>query len=421
MTMGGMAERALPRETEVPVPEPDLTAGEIIRRAAALKARVREEQDEAEERGYHSEELHLAFLEAGFYRMLQPRRFGGYEFDIPTFWRAMVQIAEGDPGIGWCLTLASHHAWVIASHWPERAQREIFGPEGDFRAPHRPLPGGTARRVDGGYVVSGQWDYCSGVPYSTHFMGGAMVATDDPSAEPQMAQVVVPPGGFTMLDDWGGGRQLGMQSSGSNSVRVEDAIVPEHWVQLRSFRAQIGATPGTELHGNPLYLGMIAGIYHGGLVLNVVGAARAALAEFEKSIRTRKTAFPPQVWRYEHPDFQRAFGVARGMTDAAENLLYRVGEVYMELAERWAVTGQPFTRDDDMRLWGMLQQSGKMAAEAVELLFRSSSSSSARRGQRMLRYFRDVAMYRGHVAAQWEGLGIQFARLHFGLDAQLPG
>src|SRR5215475_787033 len=107
--------------TEVRVPEPDLTAAEIIRRAAALKPMIRAQADESERRGTYSDELHQEFLKAGFYRMVQPRRFGGYEFDLPTFWRAMVEISTGDPGTGWGLTLGSHHAWVIGSYWPERA------------------------------------------------------------------------------------------------------------------------------------------------------------------------------------------------------------------------------------------------------------------------------------------------------------
>jgi 3-hydroxy-9,10-secoandrosta-1,3,5(10)-triene-9,17-dione monooxygenase len=419
--MSGMAQRAWTSETEVPVPEPDLTPKQIIARAEALKPKVRAEAAASEERGYHSEKLHQDFLKAGFYRLVQPRRFGGYECDWPTFWRAMVQISEGDPGTGWCLTLASHHAWVVGSHWTEQGQREIFGPEGDFRAPHRALPGGSARPVDGGYVVKGQWDYCSGVPYATHFMGNAIIEGSDASGPPQMIVAVVPKGQYTMLDDWGGGLQLGMQASGSQSVRVDEAFVPEHWAGPGALNANPGPTPGTSLHGNPMYLGMIYGIYHCGLVLTMVGAARAALAEFEESIRTRKTAFPPQVFRYEHPDFQRVFGVARGMTEASENLLYRVGEVYMELCERWAETGEVFSRNDDLRLWGMAQQAGRLASEAVELIFRSASSSSAKRGQPMQRWFRDVAMYRGHLAAQYENLGAQFAKVHFGLPAQLPG
>jgi 3-hydroxy-9,10-secoandrosta-1,3,5(10)-triene-9,17-dione monooxygenase len=407
---------------EVAAPESDLTAAEVIRRAERLKPLVREEQDASEARGYHSEELHREFLEAGFYRMVQPRRFGGYEFDFPTFWRVITTISEGDPGTGWCLALATHHAWVIGSHWPEQAQRELFGPRGDFRGPHRALPGGTAVRTDGGYLVSGQWDYCSGVPYATHFMGNCVVPPAEPGGQPGMVIAVVPRDGFTMLDDWGGGAQLGLQSSGSNSVRVEDVVVPEHHVldAPPGFTTRGVATPGAILHGNPMYLGAIAGPYHAGLVCCVVGAAKAALEDFEASITSKKTYFPPQVPRHEHHDFQRTYGLARSMADAAEQLLYRVGDMYMGLCRSWAETGRPFTRDDDLRLWGILQQSGRLASEAVELLFRSGGSSQARRGERMQRYFRDVAMYRGHIAAQYLNLTTEFAKVHFGLDVSLP-
>ena len=419
--MSGAVERAWPREIEVQAPEPDLTADEIIRRAEALKPMVRDQAEESEQRGYHSEELFHEFCKAGFYRMLQPRRFGGYEFDLPTFWRAMVQISEGDPGTGWCLTLATHHAWVIGSHWPEQAQREIFGPEGDFRAPHRALPAGKVRPVEGGYLVDGTWDYCSGVPYSTHFMGNGLIESPDPDARPEICVAVVPPGQYTMLDDWGGGAQLGMQSSGSQSVKVENVFVPEHWVFRGGLNAHPGPTAGTELHGNPMFLGMIYGVYHAGLVLTQVGAARAALAEFERSITTRPTYFDPSVMRFEHHDFQRTYGLARGMAESAETLLYAIGERYHELAGRWAQTGEVFSRDDDSLLWSMAQQAGRLASETVELLWRSASSSSAKRGQRMQRLFRDVAMYRQHIAAQYLNLSTEFARLHFGLPANLPG
>jgi 3-hydroxy-9,10-secoandrosta-1,3,5(10)-triene-9,17-dione monooxygenase len=403
---------------DVPVPEPYLTPTEAVRRARALKPTIREQQDESERRGYYSEGLHQAFLGAGFYRLVQPRRFGGYEFDFPTFWRVMVEVSEGDPGTGWCLTLGTHHAWVLGSHWSERAQREIFGPEGDFRAPHRALPSGTARPVEGGYVISGTWDYCSGVPYATHFMGNCVVAGGD-ADPPQVVVAVVPPGRFAMLDDWGDGAQLGMQSSGSNSVRVEEVFVPEHWVVPSNWTRSEGPAPGAELHGNPMYLGRIYGVYHAGLVVSQVGAAKAALLDFEETITTKKTYLPPQILRYQHHDFQRVWGLARGLTDSAEQLLYRAGELYMELAQRWANTGEPFSREDDIRLFGIIQQSGRMAADAVELLFRSGGSTPAKRGQRMQRYFRDVAMYRGHIAAQYPNTATEFARAHFGLPDHL--
>src|ERR1700689_953363 len=84
----------------LPGPEPDLTPREVFARAAALRPMVRAHADAAEERGHYSDELHRAFLKAGLYRALQPRIFGGYEFPIQVFYRAMLEISRGDPGIG---------------------------------------------------------------------------------------------------------------------------------------------------------------------------------------------------------------------------------------------------------------------------------------------------------------------------------
>ena len=68
--------------------------------------------------------------------------FGGYEFDLGTFYRVMLEIARGHPGVGWCLALAASHAFEVASHWSEQAQIELFG-DGHFIAPHRAPPLGT--------------------------------------------------------------------------------------------------------------------------------------------------------------------------------------------------------------------------------------------------------------------------------------
>ena len=124
--------------------------------------------------------MHEAFLKAGFSRITQPRRFGGYEFDFRTFLETMVVISTGDPGTGWCLTLGSSHAWLVASHFPERAQAEMFGPDGDFRCPH---PASTDRRGPARrrrLPVSGRWPYASGVPYATWVFATGFIAGDDP-------------------------------------------------------------------------------------------------------------------------------------------------------------------------------------------------------------------------------------------------
>jgi 3-hydroxy-9,10-secoandrosta-1,3,5(10)-triene-9,17-dione monooxygenase len=400
--------------TEVPPPEPDLTAETIIARARALIPAIRDQQDEAEKLGHHTAGLDREFADAGFYRMLQPRRFGGYEFGMDTFWKVMLAVSEGDPGTGWGLTLGSHHALVVGAYFTEQGQREIFGPAGDFRCPHRPPPMGTADPVDGGYQVSGTWDYCSGIAHATHFMGNAQVTGED-----RVIAVVIPRERVTVLDDWGDGATLGMNSSGSNSVRAEEVFVPGQCTAPGDWTHGTGPAPGAELHGNPMYCGRIYGVYHAGLVIPVIGAARAALAEYEHIIRTRLTIFQPQIPRYTHPDHQRVYGQALALTDAAEAIVLHAGERYMELGRRWADTGEPFSREDDARLFAMLQQAGQLAARAVEEVFAAASSSAAKRGQRIQRYYRDVSMYRGHIAAQYLNVAGDLARIHFGLPDSL--
>jgi 3-hydroxy-9,10-secoandrosta-1,3,5(10)-triene-9,17-dione monooxygenase len=414
-----MPEHPTAKATEVPAPEPGLTRREIVARARALIPQVRAQQDEAERLGHHTADLDRAFIGAGFYRMLQPRRFGGYAFDMATFWKAMLAISTGDPGTGWALTLGSHHALVVGAYFAEDGQREIFGPDGDFRCPARAAPMGTAEPADGGFVVTGTWDYASGIAHATHFMGNALVPAGGGSGEPLNIVVVLPKSQVTVLDDWGDGVTLGLNSSGSNGVRADGVFVPHRRTSVSNWTRMTDPAPGMAWHGNPLYCGRIYAVYHAGLVIPMIGAARAALQEYEQIITTRKTIFGPQVLRYTHPDFQRPYGHALALTDAAEAIILQVGEQYSELSQRWADTGEPFTRETDVRLYAMVQQAGQLAVRAVEVVFAAAGSSSAKRGQRLQRYYRDTAMYHGHISAQYLSTAGELAKVHFGLPDSL--
>jgi 3-hydroxy-9,10-secoandrosta-1,3,5(10)-triene-9,17-dione monooxygenase len=405
-----------PARATLPVPEPGLTPDALVARAASLRPLLRAQQEANDARGSYSQELHQEFLKAGLYRTLQPKMFGGYEFDIPTFYRAMMEISRGHPAVGWCLTLCASHPFLIASHWSDEAQRDFFG-SGFFTAPHRPMPMGTCTPVPGGYRVSGQWNYCSGIPYATHFIGGAFLK--DGQTPPKVVQVVLPRGAYTVLDDWGDDATMGMQASGSNSVRATDAFVPEHHVAtLENLGARpddmANGTPGTRLHGNPMYLGRLMGPYHASLVSPIVGAARAALDEYEDIIRNQKTMLDPTILRADDHDFQRFFGEALALTDAAEAIVLQGCHRYMEYCRRWAADGTPITVEDNFRLWTMIQQAGRLACEAVEVLFHTAGSAATRRGSRIQRYFNDVAMYRSHVSSQFSVFAGIVARAHLG-------
>lgn len=418
--MNTVASDRLQHSSQAPTPSP----ATLIERARAMRPQLRAERVENARRGSYSPELHQQFLEAGFYQISAPRGFGGYEHDLVTFFRTMLEVAIGDPGVGWCLTLAASHAWFVASHWPEQAQREFFA-AGVFIAPHRATPGGKLTPVDGGFRLSGTWDYASGVPHATHFIGNAAVVGT--AGAPKVMSVVVPRGAYTILDDWGGDRTIGMCASGSHSVRIDDVFVPAHHaIETACYfmRAadMANGTPGTRLHGNSMYLGRVAGPYHLAIATQAVGAAYASIDEFRQTITTRNTLHPPFILRSHHADIQRTLGTALILADTAQAILVRSAEMYMELCERWQRDGTPITAEDNLRLWGVSQQAGRFATEAIDLLFHNGmTSSTTRKGSPVIGYYGDMLMYRSHPASGTDMIATPLARAYLDLPIGFMG
>jgi alkylation response protein AidB-like acyl-CoA dehydrogenase len=418
--------KAKPRHF-IPQPEPGLTPEEMVARAVALRPMVEAQADEAERLGGYTDALHEEFRKAGFYRITTPKMFGGYEFPLATYFKVIIEIGRGDPGTAWNLALGASHGWMVAAHWPEEAQRELFGADGHFVCPARALvPNSRVEPAPGGMMrVSGQWNYCSGSTHSTHFIGLAR-SFDKGGNEGPPVWAPVPRKDCTILDDWGGDQVMGMRSSGSNSIRVENALIPESWV-VRSptmFFLPEGdreGTPGTRLHGNPMYLGQLMGPFHCSLTAPVIGAARAAADEFERYALKMKTYEDPTLLRGDSDRYQRKLGQALAMADAAEMILIGMLRRHKERGERWAEGGAPLTPQEGVGEWALIQQAGKLATEAVDLMFRTGGSFLSKRGNRLQRCFNDAQMYRGHMSSQYEEFAGYLGRLQLGRKAGLMG
>ena len=384
---------------QTPAPE------SLISQAREIAGQLREEQDENDARGCYSDIVHQRLLEGGFYRILQPRMFGGFGTDCETYIRVIMELACGHPGSGWCYTLASSHALVLGSCFSEETQRELFGSDGDFRAPFVAAPAGmpTFARVEGGYVVSGLWPFASGVPVCNHFLGGAFIPGPDNNPVPMV--IVVARDKVNVLPDWGGDAAMGMQASGSNSVQLNEVFVPDrHIAPNPIFRLSTDSltdgTPGTRLHKEGLFLGMIFGWFSCEFGAIFTGTARAACEEYERLLRVKPSFSNPAVTRMHEGEFQRLYGEAMCRVDAAEALTLSATRLHMELCELWMKTGTPITAHDTMRVWGTSREGCRSACEAVEMLFRTIGASVVRRGDRLQRYFRDAQMYRVHVQSQ---------------------
>jgi len=411
--MGCKLSETAEETIEIPQPEPGLTLEELVRRARDLQPWLRERQDQTELLNGISDDTHKAFLEAGFYRTLQPRRFGGYEFSLRTFSQMVTEVARGCPSSGWNLCLAASHSLVVAGRFPERTQREVFGPTGDFRAPLPVAPTGTATKTPEGYLVNGRWDYASGINVSTHFLGGVLI--DDGQGGPPRPGMVLVADGWKMLDNWG--EILGFRGSGSNSVVVENVLVPHGYVSESHVLADVAGGPGTRLNGNPMYAGRLMSFFNIQLCSIVSGLAWAAVDEYKRIITTKNGHLPPFRSRSLDPEHQRNLGLAMGLADAAQRITLSVADDYTAYAARGADGGEPFSELDDQALSVTARQAGQLACQAVEMLAAAGGSSTLANGERLQRYLRDSVTYKSHINAQHGWWAAIYGRSVLGVQA----
>jgi 3-hydroxy-9,10-secoandrosta-1,3,5(10)-triene-9,17-dione monooxygenase len=386
----------------------------MLRRAEGMRPALRNRQALCEESGRLPEETNRDFVNAGFYRILQPRRFGGYEFSLKDFIRVMVEVSRGCPESGWVLSLTAGHPAAFLAGFEERAQEEAYGTSGDCRAPGVALPGGVAVPVPGGYRVKGAWDYCSGCDIGTHFLGGMMAI--DPQTEKPRAYVylLADRKDYRIVDNWS---VVGMQGTGSRRVVIDEMVVPSYRVLEFSDAQMLHHLPhpGRALYKNPLYHGPAVPLLFCEFAAVAVGAARGALDLYEDLLRNKQWRMPPFPPLFEMQESQHRFGHAQGLIDTAEAALLRLGDAYIELSTRALEDQIPFSPEEERRFMRIAQQCVQLAWEAVDLIFRTAGTSSTRKASPLARYFRNLAVIRTHIVAQLDHTSTNVGRLHFGL------
>lgn len=402
----------------IPVPEPDLTPDQLVQRAESMRTVLRERQPECEAAGRLPAQTNREFDAAGFYRTIQPRHFGGYEFDLPSFMRVVMAVSRGCSESGWVLALIAGHPNLVA-RLPVSGQREAYGATGEFRGPGVAMATGTAVAVYGGYQIAGTWDYASGCEAGTHFLGMALITSPDSPHPLGTMWVLFDRDQYEIADNWS---VFGMQGTGSRRVIVKKCFVPAYRVMpwTDAHGQMVVAPPDRSIYTSPLYYGKHVPVLIAELASVAVGAARGALDEYEETLRRKRRTFPPFDTLFELPEFQQHFGEAQSLIDTAEAALLRMGADYMEWACRAFQDDVPFPDETERRLLMIEQQCVRLVWEAVELMFRTAGSASAGKSSRLGRYFRNMAVIRTHITVQIDHTAINAGRLHFGFSPLGP-
>src|SRR5690625_2213061 len=212
-------------QTGRPAPSPDLTPDDLLRAAEEMVPTLRVRAAEADRERRISDDTYRMLGDAGFFHVLKPKKYGGLEFSEHEHAKIAMTLARGCASTAWIFSILSSDNMAILA-FPEEVQDEIWGENtyATLAGNTNKNPKAVAKKVPGGYRLSGTWGFCSGSDFSEWLIFNAPVGED---GEGHM--FLVPREDATTVDDW---FPTGMRGTGSRSMKVEDVFVPERRVQL---------------------------------------------------------------------------------------------------------------------------------------------------------------------------------------------
>lgn len=249
------------------------TAEELIARARAMIPALRARARQTTLDGNVPAESVAEMKAAGFFRILQPRRWGGYEMHPNTFFAVQRALAEGCMSTGWIFGVLGCHPYELAL-FPDEAQRDVWGDNGGemlISSTYQPV--GKVEKVEGGFYLSGRWGFSSGSTHCGWVLLGA-INFDTDGGPPDMRTFLLPRGDYKVIE--GTWDVFGLQGTGSFDIEVERVFVPEH----RTHKASDGfacANPGQAENDGPLYRLPWAQVFVRSVSTAAFGGARAAV------------------------------------------------------------------------------------------------------------------------------------------------
>jgi 3-hydroxy-9,10-secoandrosta-1,3,5(10)-triene-9,17-dione monooxygenase len=373
----------------------DVGYEEAMRRAAALIPFLREHAAAGEAMRHMPPAVAAELHRAGLFRYLQPKSWGGMELDFVASVDIPEMLGRGDCSTAWNVAnLATHHRTLALFN--EQVQKEVWGDDPDtLIAAGIAYPQGRARRVDGGLMLSGTWNFCSAVNDSEWNMLACTVRDGDKAVDWCYCLLRRPE--YEIVDDW---QTLGMLGTGSCTVKVEELFVPEYRTQSMATALPSHEFPGVKVNRNPMYRVPTSALGGHALAGCIVGAARAALDAMIEWVKVRSTSYTGARMR-DFQTVQLRIGIAGAKVHAAR-LMLRDDCLQADAAVK---AGTPVDVETKLRFKRNAAAAVRLSVEAVDLLHEMAGANGIYDKTPLQRIFRDVRSASGHI--------------HFSVDMQM--
>lgn len=383
---------------------------ELVARAEALVPLLRERAAEAERTRRVPAENITALREAGLLRVLQPRRYGGYEASLRTHLSVVAELARGCASTAWCVGVFHAHSWLMGS-FPEQALAESYGADPNAIISAVIAPRGMARVVDGGFMLSGAWPFCSGSQHAQWLLLGAGLVNADGKSVDE-GDLLVPASEVTIKDDW---NVQGLRGTGSCTVIAEEVFVPQHrYLSLPGVIA--GRAPGAPSHETSLYRCAAVPVLSLAITPAALGAAEAAFAAFKTRLPGREVAYTDHEVQLEMPVTHSQAAQAATRIDTARLVLEHCVAAIEDAAHR----GEEMELKKRARVRMDCAYAVRLCFEAVETLFLGSGGSGIAENSPIGRAARDLHAINMHGLLNLETNQEMYGRIVLGLKPNTP-
>ncbi len=255
--------------TDLQAHEP--TMSELVARAEGLHDIVAEDAVAADRDRRLTDRVADAITEAGLLHLMAPRRLGGYQTDVLTLVEVTRVLGRACSSAGWVAGILNAGAWLTGI-LPEQAQRDVWGENPRARVCGVLAPTAEVEHVDGGILVSGEWGWASGSLHCDWAIAGAPIGPPaEEGSDFEHGLILLPMSDVTIKDTW---YVAGMRGTGSNTLVVDKAFVPDHRIQ--SMPKALKGEYRTEHHDEALYRASLPGVLMLAAVGPHVGMAQAA-------------------------------------------------------------------------------------------------------------------------------------------------
>src|SRR3984893_12388539 len=381
----------------------------MIARAEALLPQLRERASRTEELRHLPPETERDLHEAGLFRILQPKRVGGSEFDYVALVDCADAIGQADASAAWNLANLSSHHWMLGM-FDKRAQDLVWNKDVNaLIASSFIFLAGRARKVDGGYVLRGSWPFSSGVDSSEWNMLASVVSSDDEADGIEYRIFLLNRSDYKIKDTW---NTAGLRGTGANDVEVAGAFVAEPMTIAVSDLAG-GPTPGSAVNPNALYALPVFSLFPYVLSGAALGNAQACLDDYVNLARHRASTYN----RAKLGDFQTTqikIAEASSKIDAARLIMRSTCIAAMADARRGHVPNM--AAKTKVRRDGAY--SVNLCTEAVSLLFAASGARGLFTTGALQRQFRDAHAINSHIAFNFDAAATNYGRVALGLPSE---